>query len=222
MIKTNINKHLFIKDYSIRELDEIHALAASEKDPQNRLQLLNNAINEIEKFHSFFHFEQSYFHLRLGILYLKNKQRQEASEEFANAIFQDHLNHQAIFLQKQNHYLRSDPVYRRPVSDFKSYLIFANTNQEALDNQTLFMQLDRDNYWHYCDNHVLLEKVIEQIRCNHLNYHTASAKFYLNRAATFASLGQKDLAKNDLIKAGCLDANVTHSSALLHDDKLLL
>jgi hypothetical protein len=60
------------------------------------LNHLNNSVAIINKFHSYFHFEQSFLYLIAAYInyLMSNKQEQEYFLE--KAIFQDHLNIQAL------------------------------------------------------------------------------------------------------------------------------
>lgn len=58
------DKHFSDSQHNIDYLSE--SLNFETVDLQQRLNLATKSINLCEKFHSYFHFEQSYFHLLLG------------------------------------------------------------------------------------------------------------------------------------------------------------
>jgi len=207
LIDLHINEFLLVKNSyfldSYNNIEYLNKIANETKDLEQKLSLLNIATKKIEKFHSFFHFEQSYFHLQLAIYYLQNNQEALANEQLETAIFQDHLNEEAKFLSSKKDF-SNNYKYKRPFNSFTQYINFAT---EEVKSSTIETPLD--SYWNLLDSKKyeseLLIKIIQMIRNQHLNYHIESAKLYLNRAVIFHSLDQIDLAKNDLVKANNLD-----------------
>lgn len=207
LIEININKILYLENFHFKDpynnIDYINQQAILSQDLDKRLSLLILATEKIEKFHSYFHFEQSYFNLQLAIHLIKEKKLSEANKQLEFAIFQDHVNEQAIALLNNK---ESYSTYKRQYNNFSDYLYFA-TEEEG--NAT-----SKNNYWDdylkYQQNpkREILELIISKIRHNHLEYHKEAAKLYLNRAITFHNLGQMDLFKNDLVKANNLDTEL--------------
>ena len=195
LINLNINKFLLLESFSFtnpyNNIDYLNAQASLVENLKEKLSLLTLAANKIEKFHSFFHFEQSYFHLQLAILYSQQNEHDKAQQQLELAIFQDHINYQAKQLLNGQ---RVTQVYQRPYINFAEYMIFATEEETKV--------LEEEGYWKKND----LESIIEEIRYCHLGYHQESAKLYLNRAMVFHQLEQEDLARNDLIKASNLDS----------------
>lgn len=214
LIATNINSVLLLENYPFKDnhnnIDYLNQLAYTENDLNKRKQLLDLAITKIEKFHSYFHFEQSFFHLQLAQELIINEKYDLAQEQIKLAIFQDPLNLQALELKDnfdlviKKKYLMSNN-YSRQFKDFNSYILFA-TDEE---NQSLVQQ----GYWEWANNNhhtiEILEQIIEKVKKLHLGYHYESAKFYLNRVMIHNMLNEKILAKNDLVKANNLDVELS-------------
>ncbi len=196
LLELNINQYLFLENFPfnnpLNNIDAINIKACLSKDPNEQLNLIESAASKIEKFHSFFHFEQSYFHLQLAINKLLTGDKIEAHKQLELAIFQDHLNLQAKEMLSG---ASNCSNYKRVYSNFIDYLAFAS------EETTTECNLKPQGYW----NTNNIEEIIENIRYNHLHYHQESAKLYLNRAVIFYSLGQSALAKNDIVKAHNLD-----------------
>lgn len=205
LIEININPVLFLENFYFKDpynnIDFLNHQAILSKDLDERLSLLILATEKIEKFHSYFHFEQSYFHLQLAIHLKKENKIDEANKQLELSIFQDHVNEQAIALLNNNKDYKTP--YTRQYDRFSDYLYFATEEKGSALNKTSYW----NDYLDYKQNQKseILEKIISKIRHNHLEYHKESAKLYLNRAITFYQLGQVDLFKNDLVKANNLD-----------------
>lgn len=216
LINLTINKFLLLKDFAFKDpsnnIDYLNQQATLKNNLEESLSLLNLATSKIEKFHSFFHFEQSYFHLQLAIEYSKQNQKEEMEEQLKAAIFQDHLNNQAKSMLDNK---KNNSIYQRPYSNFSEYIKFA-TEEEPNSFNLL------DSYWNdyieYNKNHdkKLLIKIIDKIRYHHLHYHEESAKLYLNRAIIFYHLDQFSLSKNDIVKAKNLDMNLTQKEYMIN------
>lgn len=195
LIKLNINEILLLDGIEFdHDIEALNNQAMKEKSLEKQLELLNLAAKLIEKFHSYFHFEQSYFHNLLAQFYQGDKRR----EQLQAALFQDHLNKQAQNLLDG---LEDKIKYQRPFPSFSAYLSFAL--EKPVENAKL------KGFWAIkpatAEN---LEEIITQIRKCHLGYHLESAKLYLNRALVFHKSGQLELSKNDLVKANNLDTDL--------------
>ncbi len=210
LIELNLNQVLLLDKFNfqnpLNNIDYLNRQAALITDLDKRLELLIKATFEIEKFHSFFHFEQSYFHLKLAILYHESEQQKECQEQLELATFQDRMNEQAHSMLTQKLY----KTYHRPYTEFTKYVTFA-TNEST-------QELDPQGYWILNQNNISdLKTIIEEIRKSHLSYHNEAAKLYLNRALTFHHLGKIELSKNDLIKANNLDNNLLQREYYAHN-----
>jgi Tfp pilus assembly protein PilF len=199
LINISINKILLLDQHQFTDsnnnIDALIAQAARVTDNLDRLDFLNKAIIIIDKFHSFWHFEQSYFHLQLALKHLANKNMVSAKQQLELAIFQDHCNWQAIDLLNNQ---SSRHIYSRPYKSFVEYLSFA-TNESPV-------YINNQGYWQIAANNLNnTEELLKHITDHHKNYHQESAKIYLNRAMIFNKLNQSSLAKNDLVKACNLD-----------------
>ena len=209
LIDLKVNEILLLRDIffnnSSNSIEFLNDLAKRTKNLEEKFLLLKEATQKIEKFHSFFHFEQSYFHLQLAISYLKEDNNDKAVEQLELALFQDHLNQQAKSLLEGTK-CPEKQLYQRQYSNFTDYVSFA-TEEKKISR----IEPEKNSYWKITN----LEKIIEAIRHQHLNYHIESAKLYLNRAMVFYELGEIDLAKNDLVKASYLDSSLKTRSYYL-------
>ncbi len=213
LLELNLNKFLLLDNYQFKDLanniDYLNKKALRTKDPEIALSILNSATSKIEKFHSFFHFEQSYFHLQLALKFLDENQHEKMLEQLKLAIFQDPLNIQAKQILAGD---SQTSIYQRPYHNFLDYLEFASEEEVKY--------LDNESYWNdYLENqqNETLIKIIDKISSNHLNYHQESAKLYINRATIFYKLGKIDLAKNDLVKAHNLDRNLAQKNYSIYN-----
>ncbi len=205
LLNIQLNKYLLLENFQFahhsNNIEALNASALQSFDLHEQLSLLTIATNLVEKFHSFFHFEQSFFHLQLAICYLSDKEYEQAKAQLELAIFQDHVNQQAIDLLNN---IQNSATYKRPYNKFSQYLSFA-TN-EHIDGDPR-----NESYWDDWkkeQDKESLKQIIEKIRYLHLNYHQESAKLYLNRALVFYKLEQYSLAKNDVVKASNLDSKL--------------
>lgn len=202
LIELNINQVLLLDNYKFNDssnnIEFLNQQALITKSLDERLNLLSRAASLVEKFHSFFHFEQSYFHLLLAKNYLITNQNDFAAEELRAAIFQDHINYEAQDL------LNNKPpkvFYERLFKSFAEYISFASG--EAVT------KIVAQGYWTIkADTKENINEIINRIREHHQNYHIEAAKIYLNRALIFYNLHEANLAKNDIIKANNLDSNI--------------
>lgn len=200
LLNLNINQYLLLEDFPFanqnNNIDYLNNSAILSTNLDEQISLLNLATNKIEKFHSFFHFQQSFFHLQLALLYLKTNNQTKAKEQLELAIFQDHENKQAIAILNN---LEEYNIYQLPYKNFSEYLNFATEEPGEY--------YYKNSYWDSISS-TNLEEIIKKTRYLHLNYHQESAKLYLNRAVIFHYLNQTDLAKNDLTKANNLDSQL--------------
>ncbi|MEK6734893.1 MAG: 2-amino-4-hydroxy-6-hydroxymethyldihydropteridine diphosphokinase [Pseudomonadota bacterium] len=209
LIEININKYLLLEKFIFNNpMNNIDELATRSSENLNkRLDLLTLAANKIEKFHSYFHFEQSYFHLQLAIKYLQNNESEKAKEQLELSIFQDHTNNQAIqMLKGSEDYL----PYERPFKTFSAYIRFATEEDNICSYKNTFWE-----DWKHNNDIASIIDIIEKIKFHHLNYYQESAKLYLNRAIIFHNLKNYELAKNDLVKANNLDNKLKEKACYL-------
>ena len=170
-----------------------------------RLVIATKCVNLCEKFHSYFHFEQSYFHLLLG-------KQMNSKKAFEDAIIQDPLNNEA------RHYLERVGIeftgipYQRDFKNFSDFLSF------AIGDTAINAPYPQQSYWDFYNKYITkwdvkdLEKTIEAISVAHKSYHMNAAKIYYNRHLCFLQMDNKILAKNDLVKAMNLDKNIAIAS----------
>lgn len=218
----NINQCLSLRDENFGDNDSnIDYLAQqlhSNISLDEQLSIATRCINLCEKFHSYFHFEESYFHLLLA----KHTDNQELYiKELEFAIFQDPLNYEAknLLLEKlpigdeklHDHRYTGDikeQEYLRDIEDYSQFLLF------AIGDGAIISQAPVDSYWYYFEqykinyNIEILQSIVDAISLNHKLYHTEAAKAYYNRHIILNQVGSDILAKNDLIKSKNLDLNL--------------
>lgn len=178
------------------------SLQNSDLPLQNKLNIATTCVNLCEKFHSYFHYEQSYFHLLLA-KHLSDEN--EKNEQLEKAIFQDPLNHEAKSLLNCR---LIEKKYERDLQSFKDFLFFVGV-KENISIHTL-----QNSYWSYFEKYQqtndieFLKKALDTIAEAHKNYHTNAAKIYYNRHIIFYELGNEILGKNDLVKTKNLDSSI--------------
>jgi hypothetical protein len=208
LIELNINKILLLDDFKFKDpynnIDYINQQALLNNAPEEQLILLKLASTKIEKFHSFYHFEQSYFHLQLTQHLLKEGKTEEANEQLKLCLFQDPLNKQAKSILTPTKEKISP--YKRIYDNFSDYLSFASDEKGKYSGIKGYWQ----DYLDYKKNKQanILETIINKVRNHHLSYHEETSKLYINRAIIHHNLKHIDLAKNDLRKANYLDKNL--------------
>lgn len=222
LLELDINKILLLDKHRFKDnqnsIDYLNNLALKELNSEKRLAWLKIATAKVEKFHSYFHFEQSYFHLQLAKAFLKQQKLEQAEAQLKAALFQDPLNLEAKAISIDDN--QNVKEYKRIYENFQEYIFFATEENELAEPKA-------PGYWqNYIDyqknqRESILEKIIEQIRWHHLNYHIEAAKLYLNRALVFYQLGAIEVAKNDIRKANYLDAQLQSRLYYLPITKLL-
>lgn len=172
--------------------------------PPQKLVIATKCVNLCEKFHSYFHFEQSYFYLLLG-------KQTKSNKAFEDALTQDPLNREAIhYLEKPEKEFIGMP-YKRDFRHFLDFLEF------ALGDTAINSPYPQGSYWDMYERYLVsndikdLHKTIETIAFAHKAYHVNAAKLYYNRHLCFLKMDNEILAKNDLVKARNLDKNVAIS-----------
>lgn len=205
LLETDINYYLLLDNFIFKNpennIEYLNCKAIASIDLKEKLLLLTQATKLVEKFHSYFHFEQSFFHLQLALIYLKEGLQDKAKIELDSAIFQDHINQQALALSTNSSIFEE---YKRPHQTFMQYLTFATNDLDPIN-------IDNYNPYNYWKDSLLeqnistLKAIIDKIKYLHLHYHQEAAKLYLNRALIFHQLNSSLLAQNDLVKANNLD-----------------
>lgn len=221
LIELNINNILLLDDFKFKDpyndIDFLNHSASLSNNLDQQISLLKQAAHKVEKFHSFFHFEQSFFHLQLALKLFKNNKEKEAREQLELAIFQDHCNDQAIAILERKICTKQ---YIRIYENFADYLSFATEEKVEYSKKEKGYWLDYLDYQQNLQEGTL-EKIIDKIRQHHLKYHIEAAKLYLNRAIVFFYQNQLELAKNDLRKAFYLDNKVKEKEYYLSVENLI-
>ena len=203
---TNINSALALTNEMLpadKNIDQLSkSLLDSSMESSEQLQIATKCVNLCEKFHSYFHYEQSFFHLLLG-------KKTRSISEYEAAILQDPMNYEAKHLLNN---LQTDTniefpyiLYTRDFQNFSDFL------KLVIDDNVINYQYLAESYWDYYDRFIATDdiqyliKTLEMISMAHQKYHNNAAKIYYNRHLVFKNLDNEILAKNDLIKAKNLD-----------------
>jgi hypothetical protein len=171
-----------------------------DSEPVMALYLANQVVKFCEKLHSYFHFEQTFFHLILA-------KKLSSLEECREAIIQDPFN--PLAKQMEELLMNSEALdeLEEPTRPFNTYGEFLL----SLDLDCDFSPHIKDSYWHYYDLYLADAKIEnlylakKSIIATHQKYHQKAALAYYNRSLAFEQLGEEILAKNDLVKAGNLN-----------------
>ncbi len=218
----NINQCLSLNDENFSDnqynIDYLAQKLHEDISLEEKLSIANKCVSLCEKFHSYFHFEGSYFHLLLA----KNLDSKELYiKELEAAIFQDPLNYEAKKLlfkelppgdnRLHDHRFHGeihDKKYERDFENYRHFLRF------AIGESAIIQQPPTDSYWYNFSHYQLtnelslLKTTVDKISSNHKFYHLQVAKLYCNRSKIFYSMDCDILAKNDLIKAQNLDISI--------------
>jgi hypothetical protein len=191
---------------------------------------INQIISIIEKFHSYFHFEQSFVYTISACAHYAAKDFNSTSELLAKALFQDPINTLALNLPNQ---MQTVLLYDKNYRYEQSFLRFAikefvtSRQLEFLDQAISYVYLDRIrdaqilledffydshrfwlikaiiSYYNYDFSSALqqIKHAARMLETSHQNYHQYAARIYALRAKIFNQLGQSQIAKNDLVKA---------------------
>ncbi|MBN9543501.1 MAG: hypothetical protein J0G32_06915 [Alphaproteobacteria bacterium] len=159
----------------------------------------------INKFHSYFHFEQTALYLFKALI---NKEK--SAYYIEKSLFQDHQNKAAIDAKNGKELGIEDilgyPHNIRTDDDFLKFALIDYTPAELLfSHRKLFMQATE----FYRNNDIInaekfIDDAINLIEEKHDLYHKNAAICYLKRAYIFEKHDRIELAKNDRIKANDL------------------
>ncbi len=236
-ISTSLNPHLLIQDSYFEypennNIDLIISNLITSNQIAERRNFISAAIKNIEKFHSYFHFEQSFFHTQYAKYLFRQMEIEKAIDQYKLAIFQDHLNIEAhkglIMLLPENsvesleaiEYAKrfnikiSDNVleeYQRPYLTYEKYVAFAtHSSGDFIKN----LSLPKNRYY---ENVIpkKLDEVIASISFRHKQYHKNAAIIYLNYCYVLLGSKEEELAKNALIKSRNLDPEISKDIEIL-------
>ncbi len=206
------------------------ALIATSNNYHHNLTYINQIIAIIEKFHSYFHFEQSFAYTISAYTKRAAGNFGDAKHYLAKAQFQDPINKLAQNLPDQlsavlaydKNYQYEQEFLRFVAKEFKTTQQLKSLDRairyvylgKIRDAQILLQDFSYDShrFWlikaisHLYDHDLLnalkcIEQVGKMLEISHQNYHQYAAGIYQLRAKTFSALGHDQVAKNDLIKA---------------------
>lgn len=236
--KTAINRALLLDSscFSHQEDDIDHLIkqAANTLNSKEALSYLTLAASHCEKFHSYFHYEESYIHSLIGQLEEREGNLDKAIEQYKASIKLYPLNQSAYLmlakclerdgdavglneLQERASLLglkiinvESIPRLRRPFEKFSEYIKFAT----GAEHQDLLPPEWENNFWLHLDlfhnnndkHH--LERAITLAKENHKAYHYNAGLIYFNCAQIYNNLGKIELAKNAMVKCHNLDPSI--------------
>jgi len=229
-MKTDINKALLLRDEHFDDennnIDFLNNTAMAQESLQEKHNLIVHATKIVEQFHSYFHFEQSFFHNLYAGYLVKQKQYDKATQEYKAAIFQDHLNknahiglidlldgedkegtlkYAASFNLNLNERVAE---YQRPYDNFSDYLTFATSSSRDYISSLSLAIPEVFGKYEEGDN---LEQIIKDVAIRHKLYHKNAAIIYYNYYLILLELSEDDLAKNALRKSKNLDPQVTEN-----------
>ena len=218
----NINQCLSLRDENFSDhdcnIDYLTQQLHSDISIEDKLSIATRCVNLCQKFHSYFHFEESFFHLLLA----QNTDNQELhTKELEAAVFQDPLNYEAKNLLLKTLPIGDDKLYDhryigeiknakylRDIEDYSKFLLF------AIGDRVIITDPPVESYWYYFELYKAeykieaLRSTVDAISIAHKLYHIEAAKVYYNRHTIFDQVGSDILAKNDLIKSKNLDSNI--------------
>ena len=106
------------------------------KDDSIAVTNISKAIEIIEKFHSYFHFEQSFCYLLLAYAYYCKKDSSESAAYLEKSIFQDHYNIQALDFKNNNHSTLENILlydkHHKSETDFLNFAIGSHNSFAAI------------------------------------------------------------------------------------------
>jgi hypothetical protein len=136
-MQLNLYNILNIPEHIILE-NNIHTILQNET-----LENLNQAVSIVNKFHSYFHFEQSFAYLLAAYIAHLKKDEHSRKDYLTKAIFQDHINEQALNFH-DNASLSYIFSYNKNIRYEKDFLQFSigkftpSSEVELLDNAIEF------------------------------------------------------------------------------------
>lgn len=158
LYEININQALSLEEVHFKNNSHnIDSICRMRGSNQEQLKYLMIAAELCEKFHSYFHFEQSFLNLQLAEKLEQNGELVEAASYYDQAIFQDHLNKRAHLkllncyklldepdkiIELQNYQrrfnieLEDDHHYKRPFATFAEYIKFATNTTFSFETMT--------------------------------------------------------------------------------------
>lgn len=199
----------------------------------DKLEHINTVIRMIEKFHCYFHFEQSWIYTLYAYILHKAGKFDDEIRYVEMALFQDKMNDvvkndnreiSSLFKYNKN-YLYETAFLKFALGSFKRVkqvkqldlsikLIISDRIDDA---KILLDDITYDSHRLYtslaiCDIYRAdtaasiknIEKAAKSIETAHQRYHKYAAYIYELRASIFVELQQLDLARNDSVKANNL------------------
>jgi hypothetical protein len=188
------------------------------------LDSLNNSILIINKFHSYFHFEQSFLYLIAAYINYLIGYEDAKKLYLEKAIFQDHNNIQALEFEMLKDDLDQLLVYNKHYKYERDFLSFAlgdfNKTKDLILLDEFISSGEKNSECNYqshrlyfaksmkyllsnkLDNALLeIYKSVKMLENSHQSYHKLASDIYAKRSDMFKSMGQVELAGNDMVKS---------------------
>lgn len=178
------------------------------------------AAQKCEKFHSYFHYEESFFYTILSNLVFAD-QKQKFLEK---AVQLSPVNKKALLMLKEinhdkNYELEEKLSYiqtlsndlSRPYDNFLAYMRFATENPELQK----ISKIPANNYWflyeEFCKTQSvdLLESTMDDLKNRHIFYHKEAAQIYYALYLLAWENGLHDLARFAITKARNLNPEIS-------------
>lgn len=211
--QTNFNTALLLEDDDFIVASQYNIdYIVSHAMTHNNAEFFGKAAVLCERFHSYFHFEQSFAHCLYAKELYNKADIAGAIAEYKAAIFQDHLNieaHIALlqcykeidlmdeheratkYAHKMNLNLTQITPYKRPFVSFTEYLSFATQHLHTTAvTRGFWIDLVNGN----------LDKALDGIKKNHSLYHANAGILYRNCHMAYTARGDTALAQHALMR----------------------
>jgi hypothetical protein len=188
------------------------------------LYYLNDSVLIINKFHGYFHFEQSFLYLICAYINWLMSNDKEKTLYLEKAIFQDHNNQQALDFDNVNKDVKKIFSYNKNYKYERDFLSFALGEFKYIPQLILLDNFlssgDEDGDCNYQSHRLYfaksmkylfkkeldsslaeIDKAIKMVENSHQSYHFLASDIYAKRSNIFKLMGRLELADNDLVKS---------------------
>lgn len=177
--------------YSSQEEDMEHLYNS------HNIPSLLKAAQKCEKFHSYFHYEESFFHTILASLIDGDDKR----ENLEKAVKLSPLNQKAF--RMLNELDISNDIMSRPYPQILDYMRFATEN----NNLQSIKSFSHENFWDLFDKFnatadiSILKKAMQDLNERHMKYHQEAGEIYHAIHLLASKNNFPDIAKFAILKA---------------------